>query len=351
MVSKHEHKERPVIGLTMGDPLGIGPEIVVRALTDRATLPDARFVVYGSNEILNLVADRIGVKPNWSRLPHDSQRRNLAIEDPIVVLDYEQPETLLREEAGPSPAGGRLSYEFVEHAIADAMRQKDDPRQLDGIVTAPISKQAWSMVGSRFPGHTELITHRTRAKRSTMLFRSDKLTVALATAHVPLMDLRNTLTIGKVFDPIDLGHRFLRDLGIEHPRIAVCGLNPHAGENGLLGDEDLRLIVPAIDMARNAGMDVHGPFPADTLFISAARGDWDLVVAMYHDQGLIPVKLLGWRDAVNVTVGTPLVRTSPDHGTAYDIARQYQADPSSMISAIQLASRLAQQKLLADRKA
>ena len=187
------------------------------------------------------------------------------------------------------------------------------------------------MVGSRFPGHTN--SSPIGLTSSPDIFRSDKAIVATARS----LDLRNTLTIGKVFDPIGLTP--VSDLGIEHPRIAVCGLNPHAGENGLLGDEDLRLIVPAIDMARNAGMDVHGPFPADTLFISAARGDWDLVVAMYHDQGLIPVKLLGWRDAVNVTVGTPLVRTSPDHGTAYDIARRYQADPLLDDQRDQLASR------------
>ncbi|MAJ47075.1 MAG: 4-hydroxythreonine-4-phosphate dehydrogenase PdxA [Planctomycetes bacterium TMED75] len=351
MVSNKDNLKHPVIGITMGDPLGIGPEVVVRALQQADTLGEARFLIYGSNELLNLAADRIGFKPNWSRIPHDSSRRDQKIDDRVVVLDYEQPEILRREEAGPSPVGGRLSYDFVEHAIADALLPADSTRHLDAIVTAPISKQAWSMVGSRFPGHTELIAHRTRAKRHTMLFRSKKLTVALATAHVPLMDLRNTLTIGKVFDPIDVGHRFLTDLGIESPRIAVCGLNPHAGENGLLGDEDLRLIAPAIDMARNTGIDVHGPFPADTLFISAARGEWDLVVAMYHDQGLIPVKLLGWQDAVNVTVGTPLIRTSPDHGTAYDIARRYKADPSSMIHAVQLACKLATRRLLTNQDA
>ena len=345
MVSNQDKQPPPVIGITMGDPLGIGPEVVVRALQQINDLGHARFLIYGSNEVLNLAADRLGVKPNWSRIPHDSARRDQKIEDRIVVLDYEQPEVLRREEAGPSPAGGRLSYDFVEHAIADALLPKSELRHLDAIVTAPISKQAWSMVGSRFPGHTELIAHRTRAKRHTMLFRSKKLTVALATAHVPLMDLRNTLTIGKVFDPIDVGHHFLRELGIEQPRIAVCGLNPHAGENGLLGDEDLRLVAPAIDMARNAGIDAHGPFPADTLFISAARGEWDLVVAMYHDQGLIPVKLLGWQDAVNVTAGTPLIRTSPDHGTAYDIARRYVADPGSMIHAVKLATELANRRV------
>jgi 4-hydroxythreonine-4-phosphate dehydrogenase len=173
-----------------------------------------------------------------------------------------------------------------------------------------------------------------------MMFDSPRLRVALATAHLPLMDVRNVLTIGRVYDPIDLGHEFCRQLGIAKPRIAVCGLNPHAGENGMFGDEDARIIRPAIDAARRIGIDAHGPFPADTIFIRAAAGDWDLVVAMYHDQGLIPVKLLGWDKAVNVTVGLPIVRTSPDHGTAFDIAGQGKASEGSMKAAIELAVKL-----------
>ncbi|HAW95230.1 MAG TPA: 4-hydroxythreonine-4-phosphate dehydrogenase PdxA [Phycisphaerales bacterium] len=345
MVREENHPNVPTIGITMGDPLGIGPEIVVRALADLDSLGEARFVIYGSNERLTLTADRLDLKINWSRIAHDSVRLEHPIKERILVRDYEQAPSIRASLPGPSPAGGALSRRLVEDAIDDAMLGADDPRRLDGIVTAPISKQAWIMSGSRFPGHTEVIAHRTRSKRHTMLFRSKKLTVALATAHVPLMDLRNLLTIGKVFDPIDIGHRFLKDLGIDSPKIAVCGLNPHAGENGILGDEDDRLIKPAIEMARNAGIDANGPFPADTIFISAAEGKWDLVVAMYHDQGLIPVKLLGWRDAVNVTTGTSIIRTSPDHGTAYDIAAKYAADPSSMIEAIKLAVNLAQRRI------
>lgn len=340
MVKKGEAAKKPVIGITMGDPLGIGPEVLVRALSDTQLLGRARFVIYGSNEVLTLNADQLEVRPTWSRIPHDSPRLERPIEDALIVKDFELPESIRRCEIGPTPGGGQLSKTFVERAIEDAQRRDDDPRRIDGIVTAPISKQAWAMAGSRFPGHTELLAHRTRTRRNTMLFHSKKLTVALATAHIPLMDLRNILTIGKVFDPIDLGNRFCRDLGIMTPRIAVCGVNPHAGENGLIGDEDQRIVAPAIEMARNAGIDAHGPFPADTVFISAAAGEWDLVVAMYHDQGLIPVKLLGWRDAVNVTTGIPIIRTSPDHGTAYDIAGQKKADASSMIAALELAVRL-----------
>jgi 4-hydroxythreonine-4-phosphate dehydrogenase len=174
-----------------------------------------------------------------------------------------------------------------------------------------------------------------------MMFSSPRLRVALATAHLPLMDVRNVLTIGKVYDPIDLGHQFCRQLGIAKPRIAVTGLNPHAGENGMFGDEETRIIRPAIDAARRVGIDAHGPFPGDTVFIAAAAGDWDLVVAMYHDQGLIPVKYLGIDTGVNVTVGLPFVRTSVDHGTAFDLAGRGLADPRSLLAAIELAAKLA----------
>jgi 4-hydroxythreonine-4-phosphate dehydrogenase len=233
----------------------------------------------------------------------------------------------------------------VEDAILDAMRPQDDPRHLDALVTGPVSKIAWQLAGFRWPGHTELLAHRTRAKRHSMMFVSPRLRVALATTHLPLMDIRNVLTIGRVFDPIDLGHEACRQLGIERPRVAVTGLNPHAGEGGAFGDEETRLIEPAIRVARDAGIDAHGPFPADTIFIEAASGEWDLVVAMYHDQGLIPVKLLGWDKAVNWTLGLPIVRTSPDHGTAYDIAGRNRASAGSMAAAVELATTLAERRL------
>jgi 4-hydroxythreonine-4-phosphate dehydrogenase len=207
-------------------------------------------------------------------------------------------------------------------------------------VTAPISKESWTLAGFRWPGHTELFAARTKAKRQAMAFVSPRLNVVLATTHVPLMEIRNLLTIGRVHEPIALGHELCLSLGIAKPRIAVCGLNPHAGENGLFGDEEIRIIKPAIDMARASGIDAYGPFPGDTIFIDAAAGSWDLVVAMYHDQGLIPVKLLGWDKAVNVTLGLPIVRTSPDHGTAFGIAGKNKASEGSMKAAIALASRL-----------
>ena len=326
----------------MGDPMGIGAEVVAKALCDPAIARIARFVVYGQNQLLVDAAERAGLRAMWFRVAKEGLASQRAVAAEPVVIDYGHEDTLPRDHA-PSRAGGLISKAFVEDAIADALRPTGDPRRIDAVVTGPISKESWSMAGFRWPGHTELFAARCKTAHHTMLFESPRLRVALATAHVPLMEIRNLLTIGKVFDPIDLGAAHCRRLGIDRPRVAVCGLNPHAGERGLFGDEDQRVISPAIDMARSAGIDAHGPFPADTIFIDAAAGKWDLVVAMYHDQGLIPVKLLGFDRAVNVTVGLPIVRTSPDHGTAFGIAGRGTASPNSMKAAIELAVRLCRQ--------
>ena len=333
----------PVIAITMGDPMGIGPEVVAKALCDPAILRLGKFVVYGQNQPLVDAADRAGMRPFWFRIAKENIPTTRGVAAEPVVLDYGHEDSLPHAHA-PSRAGGLLSKAFVEDAIADALRPIGDARRVDAVVTGPISKESWSMAGFKWPGHTELFAARCKATRHTMLFESPRLRVALATAHVPLMDIRNMLTIGRVFDPIDLGYNYCRQLGIEKPKIAVCGLNPHAGEHGLFGDEEERVIAPAIEIARRNGIDVRGPFPGDTIFIDAAAGKWDLVVAMYHDQGLIPVKLLGFDRAVNVTIGLSMVRTSPDHGTAFDIASKNTASPNSMKAAIELAVKLAHAK-------
>lgn len=330
---------RPLIGISMGDPLGIGPEVVIKALADSATRASARFVIYGDNESLLAAADAAGVHPTWFRAGVEHARDGSMVLGDLTVIDYAI-HGGLGGEREPTKAGGAASKAFVEDAIQDALRPHGDPRRLDAIVTAPISKESWTLAGFRWPGHTELFAARTKAKQQAMAFVSPRLRVALATTHVPLMEIRNLLTIGRVHEPIALGHELCVSLGIHKPRIAVCGLNPHAGENGLFGDEEIRVIKPAIDMARASGIDAHGPFSADTIFIDAAAGAWDLVVAMYHDQGLIPVKLLGWDKAVNVTLGLPIVRTSPDHGTAFNIAGKNRASEGSMKASIELAVRL-----------
>ncbi len=347
MAASPDNPLKPTIGVTMGDPSGIGPEIVVKALHDRQLRSQARFVIYGLNELMAYAADQLEIEPYWYRVQHDSRRTSRRITEDIVVLDFDEFDGFMQSPRRPTKLGGLASKTFVEEAIADTLRPAGHPRHLDAVVTAPISKQAWQMAGFNWPGHTELFAHRTRAKRHAMMFVSPRLRVALATAHVPLMKIRDVLTIGRVFDPIDLGHQACRELGIEEPVIAVTGLNPHAGDGGCFGDEESRLIEPAIEVARHAGINARGPFPADTVFVEAAAGNYDLVVAMYHDQGLIPVKLLGWDKAVNYTLGLPIIRTSPDHGTAFDIAGRGRASCGSIQAAIQLATQLAVNRMAA----
>ncbi len=339
---------KPTIGITMGDPMGIGPEIVVKALRDPRLRSSARFVIYGLNELMAYAADQLEVEPYWFRVPHDSRRTGRPITEDVVVLDFDEFDGFIQSPRQPSKPAGIASKAFVEEAISDALRPQGHSRHLDAIVTGPISKLAWHMAGFRWRGHTELLASRTKAKRHAMMFVSPRLKVALATAHVPLVEIRDVLTIGRVFDPIDLGWEACRQMGIEDPAIAVTGLNPHAGEGGYLGDEESRLIKPAIDAAREAGINVRGPFPADTNLIEAAAGNWDLVVAMYHDQGQIPVKLMGWDKAVNYTLGLPIIRTSPDHGTAFDIAGRNSASAGSLTAAIELAVTLAANRMNAE---
>lgn len=345
---------RPTIAITMGDPLGIGPEIVVHALADQRLRRSARFVIHGMAAPLFAAAEAAGVDPFWWRVRSDSPLIDTAQSQDVVLVDHALADADVAgggidlDRRRPSRIGGEASFQFVESAIVDAARPTDDPRRADAIVTAPINKQSWHMAGrGKYPGHTELLATRFKAKRFAMMFVAPRLKVVLATIHIPLMDLRNALTIGRVFDPIDLGNEACMRLGITRPRIAVCGLNPHAGEAGLFGDEESRLIEPAIRMAIDAGIDASGPFPADTIFNAAVDRKFDLVVAMYHDQGLIPVKLLARDEAVNMTLGLPVVRTSPDHGTAFDIAGRNMANPGSMRAAIELAIRSVRRRRLA----
>lgn len=324
----------------MGDPRGIGPEVLVKALADPALLKLARYVVYGSNEVLNRAAEAAGIETFWFRIPHDSPRAEQPIVTDLTVLDWHEHGEEEPGARGATRASGLASKVFVEAAIADSLLPPGHPRRLDAIVTAPVSKAAWHLAGFRWPGHTELLAHRTKAKRHAMAFAGPRFRVVLATTHLPLMDVRNVLTIGRVFDSIDLGADLCRRLGVGAPRIAVCGLNPHAGEGGLFGDEEIRVIGPAIDAAKRAGIDASGPHPGDTIFLKALEGKFDLVVAMYHDQGLIPVKLLAFDQAVNTSLGLPFLRTSPDHGTGFAIAGQGIARAASMRAALETALEL-----------
>lgn len=326
--------------------------MVVKALADPKRRGSARYRVYGSSASMLEAARGAGIEPYWVRvergvahaLPHV-----LGAGGPDVVLvDSDGMDgagrgaTLPVHERRSTGAGGALSFQYVEDAIADAKRAPGDPLRADAVVTAPISKEAWALAGhGEFPGHTELLAARFGAERAAMMFEAEQLRVILVTTHIPLSEVARAVTAERVLDVIEMGHEACVRLGVARPRLAVCGLNPHAGEQGLLGDDEQRVIVPAMERARAKGIDVAGPFPGDTVFNAAVKKRYDMVVAMYHDQGLIPVKLLAFDRAVNVTLGLPTVRTSPDHGTAFDIAGRDLADPGSMGAAIDLAVRLA----------
>jgi 4-hydroxythreonine-4-phosphate dehydrogenase len=328
---------RPTLAVTMGDPAGIGPEVVAKVLADAEVRHRARLVVYGLNEHLAYAADKAELDPAWWRVAADGQTRRHGRD--CVVVDYDAFD-LLGHGPRPSREGGRASVRFCLDALAAAKAGT-----VDGIVTAPISKQSWNMAGYNWPGHTELFAERTNTKHVAMMFAGGPLRVALATVHIGLNALWSRLRIGTVYNAIELLHDGLVEwFDLPTPRIAVCGVNPHAGEGGLFGDEEERLIKPAIEAAVNNGIDARGPFAADTVFVRQLKGEFDAVVAMYHDQGLIPAKLLGDGRSVNLTLGLPIVRTSPDHGTAFDIAGQNKADPRSMKSAILMAADLAERR-------
>jgi 4-hydroxythreonine-4-phosphate dehydrogenase len=282
------------IAITSGDPAGIGPEIAQKAADDPRVRKACEPVVYGP--------------PAGSRF---------------------NPGELSAE-------AGRAAYETLCSAVKDAQAGV-----VAAVATAPVNKLAFARAGLPWKGHTDLLAHLTGSSRVAMMFWSEPLKVVLATIHIPLASVTTALTRELVDDIIDLSSRELPRFGIPEPRLAVAGLNPHAGEDGLLGHEERKVLRPAIEAAQGRGIRINGPFPADTVFGRAVRGDFDAVIACYHDQGLIPVKLLAFGRAVNVTLGLPIVRTSVDHGTAFDIAGKNIADPSSMIEATLLAARLA----------
>lgn len=359
------HDHPPRIAVTMGDPGGIGPEVIVKALSDVGLRQKADWRVVGSGTAWQRASDLVGIKAAsfgdaadmWiGDFDGRSPRPGVTVIRDSLTTGEAYHEIAHNPPAKPSGGSGRASFLCVADAIAMAKLPPEDPRHVDAIVTGPISKEAWKLAGhGEFPGHTEMLAAGFEAKDGEfgMFFHaapSEKngpsLNVMLATVHVPLARVPGMLTIGRVTQAIKLGYRACLDLGLTKPRVAVCGLNPHAGENGVLGTEDDAVIKPAMEAARELGIDASGPHPGDTVFGGAVRGKYDLVVAMYHDQGLIPVKLLAFDRAVNVTVGLSwqgrrIIRTSPDHGTAFDIAGGLQgkgiADAGSMKAAMELA--------------
>lgn len=358
----------PTLAVSMGDPRGIGPEIIVKALLREPDLARrARIIVLGDDALMRAAAAALNAPHLFHQPRREFAATSVAPASATTIPSVQSVPTVSSVPFGnpppnqielfhvhaPAPtdlaAAGRASFACVNAAIDLAKRAPGAPLAADAIITAPISKEAWHAAGINYPGHTELLGESFASPRSAMLFVGPTLKVILVTIHIPLRDVPRVITADKVFDAIDLGARACREMGIASPRVGVAGINPHAGEHGLFGTEDQLNIIPAISRARAANINATGPVPGDAVFLQAVKGHFDLVVAMYHDQGLIPVKLLDREHAVNVTVGLEwqgraIIRTSPAHGTAPDIAGQNKADPSSMIAAMRLAIEMCGQR-------
>jgi len=320
-------RSRLPVGLTLGDAAGIGPEIVVKACA--AGLP-APTVVYGDAGALRREAARLGARLEVVAIDTPAQARHRPGTIEVVARSPALPADLPLGRV--SAAAGRCAYDSLCAAIDDAQAGR-----IRAIVTAPLNKESLHAAGLDYPGHTEILAERSGTRDFAMMLANEELRVLLATIHIALAEVPARITPQAEARAIRLADLACRQMGIARPRVAVAGLNPHAGENGRFGREDLDVIAPAIEQARAAGIDASGPWPGDTVFMRARRGEFDIVVAQYHDQGLIPVKYLGIDQGVNVTVGLPFVRTSVDHGTAFDIAGRGIADPASLRAAHALA--------------
>jgi 4-hydroxythreonine-4-phosphate dehydrogenase len=327
---------QPRIAISMGDPAGIGPEIIVKALADPAVLPLARWVIVGDAEVWRETLASLAI-----HLPADvvQNLQDAEAGSSTVFLDRKQLQGVPRTAGELSAACGRAALDYVRTATLLALH-----REVDAMLTAPLNKEAVVLAGAHFTGHTEYIAELCGAADSRMMLINDRLRVVHVTTHCALRQACDP-SVQRILRTIELGHQSLQLLGFQAPRIAVCGLNPHAGENGLFGNEDAELILPAVQSARSSGIDCQGPFPADTLFTKAVRGEFDLVVAMYHDQGHIPMKLMDFENTVNVSLGLPIIRTSVDHGTAFDIAGKNRADATNMKAALRLAVSMAQRRM------
>jgi 4-hydroxythreonine-4-phosphate dehydrogenase len=325
-----------VIGVSMGDPAGIGPEIVLKAALQPS---DAyRLVVLGEVASLQETAQHLHLP--ITAVPWRFEEPYPTSAATLPVLELSQLVAHERQPGHPTAAGGEASYRYVETGVRLASEGI-----IQGLVTAPISKAMWHAAGHAYPGHTELLAALTHTPEVRMMLVGSRLRVILVTTHIALARVPTALSSERILRTITMTAQHLsRFHGLTPPRLAVAGLNPHAGESGAFGDEEERLIAPAVRQAQEQGLTVSGPFPADSVFIRAVRGEFDGVICLYHDQGLIPLKLLSWEDGVNVTIGLPIVRTSPDHGTAFDIAGQGKADPRSLQAAIALAVTMSRKK-------
>jgi 4-hydroxythreonine-4-phosphate dehydrogenase len=351
-------KPRPVLGITMGDPAGIGPELCLRALREPAVLKACIPVLFGDAAILRRLLSssssfssskrngksktrtRTRTKTKTNPLPRTvclvAWEEHGPVEEPLIV-DCAAMDASAVKPGEISAACGKAGFNFIEQAIRSALRG-----QIAGVVTAPIHKEALRLAGVQHPGHTEIFTALTGARRSCMMLRSEVLTVSMVTTHIGYAEVAEKLSAGRILDVIELTAEAMSRMLKRSPRLAICGLNPHAGEHGLFGrQEEEKYVLPALAAAKKKGIRIEGPLAGDAAFTAGQRKRFDAIVTLYHDQGHIPFKMLAFDTGVNITLGLPIIRTSVDHGTAFDIAWKGIADPRSLFAAIHAAAGLA----------
>ncbi|GJQ58437.1 MAG: 4-hydroxythreonine-4-phosphate dehydrogenase PdxA [Candidatus Scalindua sp. AMX11] len=340
----HNRNKRNRIGITMGDPCGIGPEVILKALTSQRVGDEVDFIVIGSERVLSRVAENLGLKVKIYSLRLDRGFSNMVrgATAGINVLDLDNISDWDLSSRKALSESGRASVEYIQKGINLAM-----DRGIDALVTAPVNKEAIKLPGFEFTGHTELLKEMTSTEKVVMMMVGGKLRVAFVTTHLAIKDIPSFINQESIFSTVKITAMGLkRFFHLERPRIAVCGLNPHCSDGGRFGSEESEFIIPAIKQAQETGIDCSGPLSADMVFNRAINGDFDVVVVHYHDQGAIPIKLCAFDSGVNITLGIPFIRTSPTHGTAYDIVGKGVANPGSMIEAIKTATMMVKESVI-----
>ncbi len=318
------------LGITMGDPAGIGPEISLKVLEKNKEYRECS-IIYGSISILEYYKEKLKLKDIKFNIIKNTKEFKKDYINVIQVFDIDMKDITIGKVSGLC---GEAAYKYIERAIQDALQG-----DIAVVITAPINKEALNKGGYHYEGHTEIFAKLTNTKKYAMLLWSEKLSVVHVSTHCSLQDACRKVTKDRVLNVIELSGKFLQQLGVKEPRIAVAGLNPHSGEAGLFGTEEIEHIIPALNQAKKDNWKVEGPIPPDTVFLKAYRKEYDVVVAMYHDQGHIPIKLLAFDEGVNVTLGLPIIRTSVDHGTAFDIAGKGIASEKSILKALILGKK------------
>jgi 4-hydroxythreonine-4-phosphate dehydrogenase len=331
-----EKNINPILGITMGDAAGVGPEIIDKALAKKEFYDIARPIVIGDASVIEDALKVAKVKVDINSVKDISEAKYE--HGTIEVIDLKNIQLSELKMGQVQAMAGKASVKYVEKAVEMALENK-----IDAIVTAPLNKEAMNLAGYDYAGHTEILAHLTKTKDYAMMLVAGQLRVIHVTTHVSMRDACELIKKDRVLTTIRLTDEVTKKMGVEAPKIAVSGFNPHAGESGLFGNEEIEEITPAIESAKKNNMNVIGPMPPDTVFLRASRGEYDAVVAMYHDQGHIPVKMLGFESGINVTIGLPIIRTSVDHGTAYRRAglRLGTGDPTSLEEAMKLAVQMA----------